>query len=590
MTLFLDGRSLTLDDLARVARDPSTTVGVRPGDWAALERCTAVIDEIIARYRSDQSVGNRVYGVTTGYGEFKDRAIDPDRLNELSPNILLSHAVGFGVNEDPDDPANYLPAEVVRAALVLRINTFLKGHSGVRRELVEFMLAMVNSGVVPLAPLRGSVGSSGDLCPLAHLFATVIGVGRFYVATTADAVRRGMVHPDAMLHDAAALPKLLGKPACGVRPKEGLALTNGAVVSNAMLALAVVDAENLAATADAATALTLEAICGRLRPFDAHVHEARNMPGQIASAANVRALTKGSRLVGLRQAVQDPYSVRCAPAVQGASRDAIAFARRVAEAESNAATDNPLFFPDSVPEDTGPDRRPDASDAGRNHEGWAYSAGNFHGQPVGQAADFLAIAVAELASISERRTQMLLDKHHNHGLPANLIADPGVNSGFMLAQYTSAALVSENKILCHPSTVDSIPTSANIEDHVAMATTAARKVGQVIANTKHVLASELLVAAQAVEWRLFDEARGESTSTLSADFERLYAANDATGRTFVAARLGIGTRCVYQAIRSRIAPMVRDRLLEPMPRAIRTLIAEQAFAEIVKIMKHESSE
>ena len=221
------------------------------------------------------------------------------------------------------------------------------------------------------------------------------------------------------------------------------------------------------------------------------------MAGQIESARNIRELVRESKLIGLRQNVQDAYSVRCAPQVHGASRDAIAYAHRVAELEMNAATDNPLFFPGHQPEDAGDESNPQL-----NHEPLAFSAGNFHGQPVGLAADFLAIAVAELANISERRTQMLLDQSHNGGLPANLIADGGLNTGLMIAQYTAASLVSENKIFCHPASVDSIPSSANVEDHVAMATTAARKLRQILANTKGVLAIELMVATQAVEWRV----------------------------------------------------------------------------------------
>lgn len=634
-TVPLDGASLTPATLAAIARNPGVRVEVDPRAHAAVQRCYAHVHTLVDRYEqayaaaaargvplsADELRPILVYGVTTGFGEFKTIAVPPHELRKLQRNILLSHAVGFGENEDELDPANYCPGDVVRASIALRINAFLKGHSGVRTRLVELLIEMLHLGVVPLVPLRGSVGSSGDLCPLAHMFATLLGTGKFYTATSPDALRRGLLACPA--RDAAELPALLGiradelNPAGGLElfPKEGLGLTNGACLSTAMLALAVHDAETLADTADAGAALTLEALCGRTRALDPEIHAARNMPGQIESARTIRALVTGSALVDRAAEVQDAYSLRCAPQVHGTSRDAIAYARDVATREMNAATDNPLFFPGHDPWDVAhardqQDHEPGATHIAEQlaHEAAAFSAGNFHGQPVGMAADFLAIALAEIASIAERRTQALLDANHNRGLPANLVAAPGLNSGFMLAQYSSASLVSENKVFCHPASIDSIPTAANTEDHVAMATNAARKLRTVLANTRAVLANELLCAAQAVEWRVGDAtARGgiqrpprgprqkwqaggdtpsdqhlaEHVHAREETFERLFAAS-APGRAIVAASLGLGTRAVYTLIRAHQGPLVRDEYLEPHTRAVRSLVASGEIARIVR--------
>jgi histidine ammonia-lyase len=458
----LDGRSLTIEQLTQIARDPSQRV---TRDSAANERVAkseALIRKIVDKYRQS---GERTYGVTTGFGEFKDKTIPPDELEQLQRNLLLSHSFGVCGGD-----AAYFDAEVVRGALVTRLNAFLLGHSGVRRTMVDIVEAMINRGVVPLVPLKGSVGASGDLCPLAHTFATLLGVGEFVL--------------DGKKHPASELPSVLGFSADAMKPtfKEGLALVNGVNFSASMLALGVFDAERIAELADVAAAMTLEAMCGCRAALDPKVHEARGHPGQIRSAARMREMVEGSQLLERAGAVQDAYSLRCAPQVHGASLDAIGFVRTTAEREINAATDNPLFFPDQS-------------------EG-AFSAGNFHGQPIAIAADLLTIALAELASISERRVAMLLDGNHNRRLPQNLTTRPGVNSGLMIAQYTAASLVSENKVLAHPASVDSIPTSANAEDHVSMSTHAARKMRTVLRNVQDVLAIEFMVAAQALDWRV----------------------------------------------------------------------------------------
>jgi histidine ammonia-lyase len=606
--LVLDGESLTLADLARIARDPRSRLAIAPAALDRLGAGWAEIEGIVGRYRAayarlesgdalaemspeDQPVLD--YGVTTGFGEFKNIPVEPEELEELQRNLLLSHSVGVGDSADADDPANYYEADVVRAVLVIRLNAFLKGFSGVRPELARAIQAMVERGIVPLVPLKGSVGSSGDLCPLAHLFATFLGAGRYFVMAEPGMLRV----PAARWKPAGDLAGDLGVEVPKPSFKEGLALINGTTFSAALLALAVHDAERAAAVADAAAALALEAVCGCARALDPRIHAARGQAGQIASAAALRRLLAGSRLLERAGAVQDVYSLRCAPAVHGAARDAIAYARAVALCEVNAATDNPLFFPGD------PDC--DAAAPPWDHQfraNWpagyrgdlrlSYSAGNFHGEPVGMAADVLAIGLAELADISERRSQMLLDCHHNRNLPANLIARRGVNSGLMIVQYCAASLVSENKVLAHPASVDSIPTSANAEDHNAMASIAARKVRTVLRNVQAVLAIELLVAAQAIEWRVAMEidptgqplpiersARLAAAATQAAEFRR---GTTPERRPGIAAHLGRGTRRVYLAVRDLAPPMYEDRTLDGDIRALRAALEDGSLADALE--------
>ncbi len=614
-TLSLSRQPLSLTALATAARSKALTVQIEPAAMDRVATCRAVIDEAVARYRDKKDVEPKdlIYGVTSGFGEFKTICIDERELIDLQRNILLSHAAGVGESPDWLDPANYFPAYVVRAALIIRLNAFLQGHSGVRPELVRMIQAMLEAGVVPLVPLKGSLGSSGDLCPLAHTFAILLGHGHFHLVgrqpvpvTNSPRVNWMVAGQPVTLLPAAELwmqihaAKLNAEvvaavTSCEKTPvsyKEGLALANGATYSAAMLALAVHDAERLADRADAAAALTLEAVCGRVRFLDEKIHTARGLPGQITSAANMRRQIEGSRLVEWAEPVQDVYSLRCAPTVHGASRDAIDFARRTATAEINASTDNPLFFPGEVPWDA-------AIRAARGQtsaDPFAYSAGNFHGQPLALAADFLAIAAAELANISERRTQMLLDSTHNRHLPPNLTAKPGVHSGFMLAQYTAASLVSENKVLCHPASVDSIPSAANFEDHVAMATHAARKLRSVLANVEAVLAIELLVAAQAADWRtcLLDQEMDASdkADAFAIDPNRRSPHENDPGRaehrlkrfremkpdgpsSRTVASLGRGSAKYYEAVRKAVPPLHEDAPLEPMIRAVRLQVMRE---------------
>jgi histidine ammonia-lyase len=648
----LDGSSLTLAQLARVARDQSVKISLDPAALRRAAGCRERIDAVVKDYRAGHAKGAhtpRVYGVTTGFGEFKDIDVAPEQLVELQENILRSHSVGIGgASADAADAANYFPAEVVRAAMVLRINAFLKGVSGVRVELIEYITLVLNAGIVPLVPTRGSVGSSGDLCPLAHTYVLLLGEGRFFcvrgacnaLGTPGTAPRLGPgidLHPAAMLHDTVrravqseqwtGAVEMLGRlervrqrevaswrerqgsatqrawsmgeqrpePIFPVLEKEGLGLTNGAAYSTAMLGLALHDAESLANTADIAAALTLEAVCGRTRALDPRVHAARGMAGQADSAGNIRAALVGSGLTDRTATVQDAYSVRCAPQVHGASRDALSYAKMVVLAEMNAATDNPLFFDGDEACDVVSRRaRGDAEQAIGDTR--AFSAGNFHGQPVALAADAAAIAIAELANVSERRCQLLLDADHNRNLPANLAALPGVDSGYMMAQYAASALVSENKVLAHPASVDSIPTSANSEDHVAMATHAGHKLRSVLGAAQTVVGIELMIASQGVEWRVGGTDAGRlwhepdagavAGADVAADakrrLERFARGTDAAGRARVAAGLGAGTRAAYQCVRSKVSPLVRDRVLEGDVLAARTLVASGEVERAVR--------
>ncbi|MFN2624886.1 MAG: histidine ammonia-lyase, partial [Mycobacteriales bacterium] len=402
-----------------------------------------------------------VYGVTTGFGALADTSVAPDDLRAMQRALLLSHAAGVG--KPLDD-------ETVRALLLLRARTLCAGYSGVRVELPRLLLALLDAGLYPEVPEKGSVGASGDLAQLAHLALPLIGEGRLRRAS-----------------DATTLPAREALTAAGLEPlelgpKEGLSLLNGTEPMQALLTFSVYDATLLVRVADIACALSIEALLGTDRPYDERVQALRRHPGQADSAANLRRLLAGSALLASHRdshhAVQDAYSLRCAPQVHGTARDALRFARDVIECELGAVVDNPVIVDDEV-----------------------LTSGNFHGEPLAVAADLLAIGVAELASISERRIDRMLDPAFSRGLPPFLAADAGSNSGYMLAQYTAAAVVSENKVHAHPASVDTIPTSGNQEDHVSMGWHAVRKLRDVVANTRTVLAVEILLAAQGIDFR-----------------------------------------------------------------------------------------
>lgn len=417
-----------------------------------------------------------IYGVNTGFGSLADTSVGKADLAQLQRNLVMSHACGSG------EP---VPLEVVRAMLLLKVQNMAFGHSAVAPATVQRMIDMYNADVLPVVYERGSLGASGDLAPLAHLALPLLGLG--------EVVYAGKRMP------AAKVLKVLGWEPLELGPKEGLALLNGTQFMNAYGSLLVAKATRLAQLADLIGALSLDAFDGRMEPFHASVHAVRPHPGQAIVAANLREFLAGSELAGRpKQHVQDPYSFRCMPQVHGASRDAIAYVQRVVEREMESVTDNPTVFDD---------------------EDLIISAGNFHGQPLALALDFLAIAVAELGSISERRTYKLISGQR--GLPAYLVAEPGINSGFMIPQYTAASLVSANKQRCMPNSVDTIDSSNGQEDHVSMGAAAALKTWAVAADVERVLAIELFNAAQALDLRRPARSSGKLGSLLAAFREQV---------------------------------------------------------------------
>lgn len=447
--LLLDGETLSLDGLARLlCAEPGTArCYLTNAAWEQVDESRRRLDHL------DPARGP-YYGINTGFGKLCDVLVPQGQLEALQHNLIVSHAVGVGPR---------VPDDVVRVMLAVKVNSLSRGHSGVRRRTLEMLLAFLQQDLLPHIPAQGSCGASGDLAPLAHLSLALLGRGTVSL--------RGVEMPAAE-----ALAK------CGLSPltlgaKEGLALINGTQYITGYGTLALLRARNLAATADIAAAMSLEAMRGSMAPFDERLHAARPHAGARHTARNIRELLDGSTLrEGAAGAVQDPYSLRCVPAVHGASRDAFAHATAVLELEINASTDNPLLMAN----------------------GDVLSGGNFHGQPMALPMDYAGIALAELASISERRTYLLLEGRG--GLPKLLLKETGLNSGYMIAQYTQASLVSENKVLGHPASIDSIPTSLGQEDHVSMGSIAARKALQIAENAEAVLAIELLCAAQALDF------------------------------------------------------------------------------------------
>jgi histidine ammonia-lyase len=448
--VLLDGERVGLEQVEAVADGASCALA--PRALRRMQRAQAVVRRAV-------EAGSQVYGVNTGFGRLAQVRIDARRLDELQLNLVRSHASGVG---------RPLAARVVRALLALRANCLARGHSGLRPATLARMLAMLDHDLLPVVPEQGSVGASGDLAPLAHVALALAGEG--------EVVYRGRRMPAARAWRAARLAPVR------LAPKEGLALINGTQVMSAIGILALLRAERLSIAADVVGAMSLEALLGSHRAFDRRIHEARPQPGQLVSAANLRRLLRRSAIERSHRdcdEVQDCYSLRCMPQVHGAVRDALRYVRGVLEIEVNSSTDNPMVFAE---------------------RGELLSGGNFHGQPVSLALDHLATAVCSLGTISERRTANLLDPERSR-LPAFLTHEPGLHSGFMLAHVTAAALVSENKVLAHPSSVDSIPTSAGKEDHVSMGVHAARKAEQVVDHVETVLAVELLCAAQALDMR-----------------------------------------------------------------------------------------
>jgi histidine ammonia-lyase len=496
----LTGADLTVADVESVARHDATAAL----DVHARERMQEARD-VIEGLVADGAV---VYGVTTGFGDLATTFIEPARAGQLQQNLLMSHAAGVGPS---------FPREVVRAMLLLRANTLALGHSGCRPVVVDAILELLGHGIHPVVPEQGSLGASGDLAPLAHLALPLIGRGEVEV--------QGTVLPAAdALRDAGLAPLVLGA-------KEGLALLNGTQMMSAIAALLLADADRLLRTASVAAAMSVEALLGTDVAFAAAYQLARPHPGQVAVAHELRHLLRDSTLQAGHHAsahkVQDPYSLRCVPQVHGAVRDALDHLRRVLDIELNSATDNPLVFPGGGVA---------AVDTLATGGGRVISGGNFHGEPIALALDFAKMALAELGSISERRSALMVDARLNGGLPPFLAASSGIDSGMMIYQYTAAALVSEHKVLAHPASVDSIPTSANQEDHVSMGSIAARHARAVLEGVERIVAIELLLGAQALDLRL---------------------------ELLPGAAPGIGVREALTRIRGKIEHLVADR--EPGP-------------------------
>lgn len=494
VAVFLDADSLYIGQVVSVARE-GAEVSLSPAGEARVRRAREWVDRWVRENRV-------IYGITTGFGALSDTRISPADTLQLQENILLSHAAGIG---------RPLPEDAVRAVMAIRVHDLAMGYSGIRLETLRHLLHFLNQGVTPVVPEKGSVGASGDLAPMAHLGLVLLGRG--------EAVHRGRRIPGGEALAAVGLRPLK------LAPGEGLALINGTQVMTALTTLAVHDALRLLKVADVACAMSLEVLMGSDAEFNPRIHRVRPHPGQAAAAENMRRMTRNSEIILSHKGcsrIQDAYTLRCSPQIHGASRDAVDHVARVVETELNATTTNPLIDAET---------------------GEVLLGGNFHGQPIALAADYLGMAVAELANISERRVERLVNPQLSE-LPAFLVRNEGLNSGFMIAQYTAAALVSENKILAHPASVDSIPTSANREDHVSMGTTAARKAREILFNTEHVLAVELLCAAQAVD--LFTA-------------ERPYQA-------------GEGTRAAHGAIRRHVAYLERDRVLSEDIEAVVGLI------------------
>nr|WP_286680557.1 histidine ammonia-lyase [Tepidanaerobacter sp. EBM-49] len=480
--MIIDGESLRLEDIIKVAVEKES-IELSSISKEKVEVSREYVNKIIEN-------NEVVYGVTTGFGKFCNVNISSQDTRDLQVNLIRSHSAGVG---------EYLSEDAVRAMMLLRANALAKGYSGIRYSTLQTLIDMLNKGVIPRVPSQGSLGASGDLVPLAHMVLVMIGEG--------EALYKGRVMPgkEAM--------QLAGIMPVTLEAKEGLALINGTQAMTAIGSLALAEAINLSRIADISAALTFEALNGVIDAFDENVNLVRPHKGQIECARNMRKLLEGSQFVTHQgnPKVQDAYTLRCIPQVHGAVRDALEHIKEIVEIEMNSATDNPLIFPESDV---------------------VISGGNFHGEPIAINMDYMGIAVSELASIAERRIERLVNPSLNEGLPAFLVDNGGLNSGLMIAQYTAASLVSENKTLATPASVDSIPSSANQEDHVSMGTIAARKARRIVENTRNVLAIELLCAAQAIDLRL-KENKGKE--------------------------MGKGTKEAYRLIREKVKYIDKDR-------------------------------
>ena len=496
--LILGDSPLDIRDVVRVARERERVV-ISETAVERMAKSRVWVDKVL-------NSGKPVYGINTGFGELSNILVPRERWEHLQRNLILSHCTGVGER---------FSEEICRAIMLLRINSLIAGYSGIRPETVEQLVMLLNKDIYPVIPSKGSVGSSGDLAPLSHMAAVLLGEGMV--------VSAGIEVPSAPVLEAAGITPII------LEAKEGLALINGTQAMTAVAALTLYDAVNLMKTADIAAALSLEALSGTRTAFDDRIAMIRPHQGQCDTGKNILALTQDSEIMEHHidcEKVQDAYSLRCVSQVHGASKDALRHVIKTVETEINSVTDNPLVMADT---------------------GEIISGGNFHGQPVALVMDFLKIALSELGNISERRTSRLVDSKLSD-LPAFLTAYPGVNSGFMILQYTAASLVSENKVLAHPASVDSIPTSANQEDHVSMGTIAARQAREILENVQYVLAIEILAAAQGIDF--------------------LTKNTDAPGK---------GTAAVHKAVRAIVTHLDDDRVLSPDILAIRDAIRDESL-------------
>ena len=481
MKLILGDQNLRLEDVVNVARN-NYKVELADTSIKRIEKARALVERYVEE-------GRVCYGITTGFGMFSDVVISEEDTSLLQKNLIMSHACGVG---------NPFSIEIVRGIMLLRVNNFTKGHSGIRLCAVEKLVEMLNKGVTPFIPEKGSLGASGDLAPLSHMVLVMLGMGKAYF--------NGELLEGAVALEKAGIEKLEN-----LSSKEGLALINGTQAMTSVGALTVYDSIQLMKHLDVAAAMTFEAFKGVTCALDHKLHEVRGHKGQIKTARNLLNILSGSSSITKQGEVrvQDPYSLRCTPQIHGASKDAINYVKEKVEIEINAVTDNPIIFPD---------------------DDQVLSGGNFHGQPMALPFDFLGIALSEMANISERRIERLVNPDLNHGLPAFLVEKGGLNSGFMIVQYSAAALVSENKVLAHPASVDSIPSSANQEDHVSMGTIAARKAREILGNVRKVIAMEMLTATQGIDLRKIE-------------------------------KLGIGTEVAYGIIRKDVKYYDIDRVM-----------------------------
>ncbi len=542
--LALDGRSLTVEAVVEVARQ-GRRVALADSARPAIAASQAYVESLLTPDAPP------VYGINTGFGVFADRPVSPSDAALLSRNLILSHAVGTG------DP---FPEEVIRAAMLIRANTLAIGVSGVRPQLIETLIQMLNAGVHPVVPQQGSLGSSGDLAPLSHLALVFTTNPEDREEDSGHAFFRGERMSGKAAMQAAGIPRLeLGA-------KEGLAVTNGASFSAAVAALAVQDAENLVRHAEIATALALESLLGVSSAFDERLHAARLQDGQWVVAGNMRRLIEGSTLIDRGGRVQDPYSLRCSPQVLGPVRDTMGLVHRWVENEINAATDNPLIFPDPPGVETGVEVGVEAlagvaSSAKASTPGkmgmQALSGGNFHGEVLALAMDFLGIALAEVGALAERQIARLVSEKDSFGLPPMLVSSPeaaGLNSGLMMPHYTAASLALENQTLAHPDSVHSLTTSAGQEDHNANALTAARHARQIVENVAHILAVEFFAAAQALDLR---------------------------AAAMPEAQPGRAARAALRRLRQEIPFVKADRLFGPEIERVKVLIREGEFVRAI---------